>query len=134
MPKNHPPCPATASPAASPADPAPKPAAHELPTASATFQVPPFLFDGPGNDEVVWEDDFRQTVKDVAASRRGVEQLRSLLYAAHDGPCPTPTNLLGLSVLLEGVEFRLSAAVDGVVDASKRMGFAGAFDLPGVLE
>ena len=103
-----------------------------VPPASVTLALPPGVRDdAPLPDEVVWEDDFRQTVMDVAAGRRGVEQLQALMRAAHEGGAGE-ANLLGLAVLLEGVQMRLSAAVDGVVDASNRLGFAGAFDLPGV--
>lgn len=99
-----------------------------------TVPLPDQLFDGddPHKEDLVWEDDFRQNVIDVAASQRAIEQLQTLMRAAHAGDGDAKTNLLGMAVLLEGVQGRLSCSLDSMVQACGKFGFGDARELPGV--
>ncbi len=104
-----------------------------LPLESVTFDRQPLAGeDDPDPDTLVFDDEFHQIVLDVAGGRRATEQLIQLFKAAHVSPHEVPVNFLGLSVLMEGMQQRLGLAVDGLVDASHKLGFTGAQDLPGV--
>lgn len=112
----------------------PPPAPAPLPLESVTFprQPLPEDDDAPDPDTLVFDYELHQIVVDVAGGQRATEQLIELFKAAHVSPHETPVNFLGLSVLMEGMQQRLGMAVDGLVDASQKLGFTGARELPGV--
>lgn len=113
-----------------PTIPAPTAAAAPL-SASFTVPLPEQLRQGPPED-VLMEYDLIQHVSDVAASRAAVDQLRTLMSAAHDGGMGGETHLLGMSVLLEGIHGRLDMALSGLVSASRKLGFDSVAAAPGV--